>query len=69
MGSGEKLYMVNVAAATIESKGNVIMKFTSRKEMTLLDVLHVPKIHKNLVPIPMLSKKDSNLFMNLISLC
>ena len=56
----ERLYMGNVAAATVKGKGNVV-KFTSGKEMILLDVLHVPEIRKNLVSGPMLSRKGFKL--------
>ena len=54
---GESLYMGNVTAATVEGKGNVIVKFASKKEMTLLDVLHVLEILKNLVTRSMFSKE------------
>ena len=53
--------MGNVAAATVKGKCNVVIKFTFGKEMILLDVLHVPKICKNLVSGPMLSKKGFKL--------
>ena len=49
------------AATTVEGKVNVIMKFTSEKEMTLLDALYVPKIRKYLLSGPMLSKKGFKL--------
>ena len=58
---GERLYMENAIASTIEGKGNMIIKFTSEKEMTLLNVLHILKIRKNLVSRPMLSKKGFKL--------
>ncbi|KAI5353037.1 hypothetical protein L3X38_005929 [Prunus dulcis] len=46
---GEQLYMGNSTTAAIVGKGKVLLKFTSGKELTLLDVLHVPDIRKNLV--------------------
>ena len=49
--------MEYVAAANVEGKGNAIIKFTSSKEITLLNVLHVQKIRKNLVFGTMLRKK------------
>ena len=42
--SGERFYMENTAITTVEVKGNVITEFISEKEMTILDVLYVPKI-------------------------
>ena len=49
--------MGNSAVSKIERKGNVIMKWTSGKELTLNDILHVPDIHKNLISKSILSKK------------
>ena len=40
----EKLYMGNSSASNVEGKGNVMLKFTSGKVVTLTDVLHVPEI-------------------------
>ena len=61
MDDGEKLYMGNSSASNVEGKGNVLLKFTSRKVVTLTDVSHVPKIRKNLVSGPILSKKGFKL--------
>ena len=61
MDDGEKLYMGNSFASNVEGKGNVLLKFTSRKVVTLTDVLHVPEIRKNLVSGPILSKKGFKL--------
>ena len=61
MDDGEKLYMGNSAASNVEGKGNVLLKFTSGKVVTLTDVLHVPEIRKNLVSGPILSKKGFKL--------
>ncbi|XP_016651037.1 PREDICTED: uncharacterized protein LOC107881548 [Prunus mume] len=58
---GEKLYMGNASASAVEGKGSVLLKFTSGKVLTLLDVLHVPEIRKNLVSGPILSKKGFKL--------
>ena len=57
----EKLYMGNSSASNVEGKGNVVLKFTSGKIVTLTDVLHVPEIRKNLVSGPILSKKGFKL--------
>ena len=54
---GEQLFMGNSSTSKVEGKGKVILKMTSRKELTFNDVLHVPKIRKNLVPGSLLSKK------------
>ena len=52
---GEQLFMGNSSTSKVEGKGNVILKMTSGKELTLNDVLHVPKIRKNLVSGSLLS--------------
>lgn len=44
----EKLYMANSASAKIAGRGKVILKFTSGKEVALLNVLHVPEILKKI---------------------
>ena len=61
MDDGEKLYMGNSSASNVERKGNVLLKFSSGKVVTLTDVLHVPEIRKNLVSGPILSKKGFKL--------
>ena len=53
---GEKIYMGNSASATVEGQGNVLLKMTSGKILTLKDVLYVPEIRKNLVSRSLLSK-------------
>ncbi|CAL8988835.1 unnamed protein product, partial [Prunus brigantina] len=57
----EHLYMGNSSASAVMGKGKVFLKFTSGKELTLLDVLHVPEIRKNLVSGPILSNKGFKL--------
>ncbi|KAL0282450.1 UNVERIFIED_CONTAM: hypothetical protein Sradi_7261100 [Sesamum radiatum] len=47
--NGKKLFMKNSATSNIVGLGNVVLKMTSGKELTLIDVLHVPNIRKNLV--------------------
>lgn len=47
--SGIKLFMGNSSTSNIEGLGKVVLKMTSGKELTLVDVLHVPDIYKNLV--------------------
>ena len=58
---GEQLFMGNSSTSKVEGKGKVILKMTSEKELTLNDVLHVPKIRKNLVSGSLLSKKGFRL--------
>ncbi|XP_076902762.1 uncharacterized protein LOC143557610 [Bidens hawaiensis] len=45
----QKLYMGNKAPADIMGEGDVVLKWTSSKELTLTKVLYVPEIRKNLV--------------------
>ncbi|KAK9125656.1 hypothetical protein Scep_014502 [Stephania cephalantha] len=59
--SEEKLYMGNSSSSIVEGKGTVKMKFTSGKVITLLDVLYVPDIRKNLVSGPLQNKKGFKL--------
>ncbi|KAL0320072.1 UNVERIFIED_CONTAM: Retrovirus-related Pol polyprotein from transposon TNT 1-94 [Sesamum radiatum] len=47
--NGRKLFMENSATSNIVGLGKVVLKMTSGKELTLIDVLHVPDIRKNLV--------------------
>ncbi|WKA09039.1 hypothetical protein VitviT2T_026717 [Vitis vinifera] len=47
--NGEKVFMGNSATFEIKGQGKVILKMTSRKELTLTNVLYVPEIRKNLV--------------------
>ena len=53
--------MGNSSTSKVEGKGKVILKMTSKKELTLNDVLHVPEIRKNLVSKSLLSKKSFRL--------
>ncbi|XP_076940279.1 uncharacterized protein LOC143609401 [Bidens hawaiensis] len=52
----KKLYMGNKAIADIMEEGDVVLKWTSGKELTLNKVLYVPEIRKNLVSGWMLNK-------------
>ena len=49
--------MGNSVVSKVEGKGKVILKWTSRKELTLNDVLYIPDIRKNLISRSILSKK------------
>ncbi|KAK4380871.1 Retrovirus-related Pol polyprotein from transposon TNT 1-94 [Sesamum angolense] len=54
--NGRKLFMGNSATSNIVGIGNVVLKMTSGKELTLIDVFHVPDIRKNLVSGSLLVK-------------
>ena len=58
---GEQIFMGNSSTSKFKGKGKVILKMTFGKELTLNDVLHVPKIRKNLVSGSLLSKKGFRL--------
>ena len=49
--------MGNSAVSKVEGKEKVILKWTSKKELTLNDVLHVSDIRKKLISGSILSKK------------
>ena len=52
----EQLFIGNLAVSKVEKKRKVILKWTSGKEFTLNDVLHVPDIRKNLISGSILCK-------------
>ncbi|KAI5441034.1 hypothetical protein KIW84_010479 [Lathyrus oleraceus] len=53
---GSVLYMGDDHFAPVEGKGNVVLEFSSRKTITLFNVLYVPKLRKNLISGPVLNK-------------
>ncbi|GJS23807.1 reverse transcriptase domain-containing protein [Tanacetum coccineum] len=57
----EPMFMGNGTSSKIEGKGKVILKLTSRKDLVLLNVLHVPDITKNMISGPILSNKGFKL--------
>ena len=65
----EKVYVRNSIISEIKGQGNVVLKMTSRKELTLTNALYVPEIQKNLVSISLLNNHglrlvlDSNKFV------
>ncbi|KAL0368431.1 UNVERIFIED_CONTAM: Retrovirus-related Pol polyprotein from transposon TNT 1-94 [Sesamum calycinum] len=59
--NGRKLFMGNSATSNIVGIGNVVLKMTSGKELTVIDVLHVPDIRKNLVSGSLLVKSGFRL--------
>nr|GEU40124.1 zinc finger, CCHC-type [Tanacetum cinerariifolium] len=56
MEDGSVLYMGDDHFAPVHDKGSVALEFSSRKTITLFNVLYVPKLRKNLVSGPMLNK-------------
>ena len=46
--TGEKVFMRNSVTLEIKGQGKVVLNMTSRKELTLTNVLYVPEIRKNL---------------------
>ena len=46
---GEKVFIRIFATSKIKGHGKVVLNMTSRKELTMTDVLYIPKIHKNFV--------------------
>ncbi|KAL0364114.1 UNVERIFIED_CONTAM: Retrovirus-related Pol polyprotein from transposon TNT 1-94 [Sesamum angustifolium] len=59
--NGRKLFMGNSATSNIVGIGNVVLKMTSGKELTLIDVLHVLDIQKNMVSGSLLVKSGFRL--------
>ncbi|KAA0048117.1 hypothetical protein E5676_scaffold546G00690 [Cucumis melo var. makuwa] len=59
--NGEQLFMGSSSTSKVKGQGKVILKMTSRKELTLNNVLHVPDIRKNLISGSLLSKNDFKL--------
>ena len=59
--TGDQLFMGNSSTSCVEGKGNVVLKLTSGKELTLTNVLHVPEIRKNLISGSLLSKNGFRL--------
>ncbi|GJW27413.1 DNA polymerase zeta catalytic subunit-like protein [Tanacetum coccineum] len=57
----EPMFMGNGTSSKIEGKGKVILKLTSRKDLVLSNVLHVPNITTNLISGPILSNKGFKL--------
>ena len=55
-GPEEELHMGNSSTSKIEGIGNILLKMTSGKTLTLKNVLHVPEIRKNLVSTSLLVK-------------
>ena len=62
--NGQKLFMGNSATSNIVGLGRVVLMLTSGKELTLVDLLHVPNICKNLVSGSLLVKSGFKLVFN-----
>ncbi|XP_075640499.1 uncharacterized protein LOC142612270 [Castanea sativa] len=61
VGNGRNIFMGNSSTSKIEGIAKVVLKMTTSKFFTLKDVLHVPKIQKNLVSGSLLSKNGFKL--------
>ena len=61
VGSDEKLYMGNSSTSKVEGVEKIALKMKSGKTVTLINVLHVPNVHKNLVSGSLLSKNGFKL--------
>ncbi|RVX01373.1 Retrovirus-related Pol polyprotein from transposon TNT 1-94 [Vitis vinifera] len=59
--NGRNLIMGNFATSRVVGIGKVVLKITSRKELVLIYVLHVPDICKNLISSSMLSENGFKL--------
>ena len=57
----DKLYMGNAATAEIKGEGDVILKWTSGRELKLTNVLYVPELRKSLVSGWLLNKNGFRL--------
>ena len=53
---GEQVFMGNSKPSPVVDKRKVLLKFTSRKILSLTDVLNVPEIRWNLISISLLGK-------------
>ena len=53
---GECVYMRNSTTARVMGKGNILLKFTSEKLLSLSNVLYVPSLRRNLVSGILLDK-------------
>ena len=61
VGGDEKLYMGNSSTSKVEGVGKIALKMTSGKTVTLINVLHVLDVRKNLVSGSLLSKNGFKL--------
>ena len=61
MGGDEKLYMGNSSTSKVEGVRKIALKMTSGKIVTLINVLHVSDVRKNLVSGSLLSKNGFKL--------
>ena len=61
VGGYEKLYMGNLSTSKVEGVGKIALKMSSGKIVTLIKVLHVLDVRKNLVSESLLSKNGFKL--------
>lgn len=53
---GDCVYMGNSSTVGVLSKGKILLKLTSRKNLVLNDVLYVPSLRRNLISASLLNK-------------
>ena len=61
VGGDEKHYMGNSSTSKVEGVGKIALKMTFGKTVTLINVLHVPYVRKNLVSGSLLRKNGFKL--------
>ncbi|XP_012846692.1 PREDICTED: uncharacterized protein LOC105966643 [Erythranthe guttata] len=61
--NGQKVFMGNSATSDIVGIGKVVLKLTSGKELTLVNVLHVPDIRTKLISGTLLTKAGFKLVL------
>ncbi|PHT46593.1 hypothetical protein CQW23_15751 [Capsicum baccatum] len=54
----EMIYMANSTTAKVEGTGKISLKMTSGKVLTLNNVLYVPELHRNLISVSLLDKRE-----------
>ena len=65
---GEQVFMGDSRSSPVVGEGNVLLKLTSGKILSLTDVLHVPQIRWNLISVSLLEKQELRSALNLIKL-
>ncbi|KAF3638194.1 putative pre-mRNA-processing factor 6-like [Capsicum annuum] len=59
----EMVYLGDSKTAKVLSKGKVLLKLTSEKTLSLMDVLHVPTMRANLISVALLDKAGIKIFV------
>lgn len=58
---GEQVYMGNSSNSKVLNKGNILLKLSSSKILSLNNVLYVPALHRNLISCGLLNKANIKL--------